>query len=284
MRKIVIALAVTALALLLVVGTALAATPAQPGEAKVWIGILPANITSKLAQRFGLSQTEGVVVAAVTPKSPAAVAGVKVGDVLTAVNGVAVKTAQDVQTEFAKHKVGDEIALTIVRGGATQTIKATAAAAPARLQRLGKIVERLRQKFDNNYGSTHTHKDANGNVVATSSIPGVVTAISATSITITPNNPESRGGPFTIDGSTRIVTGRGGATTDNIKAGDKVIVVVIADGTHAEAISKPSLVSKLRQFVRPSGGGLMFQRPGADQNGLRRFRQLQQQPRLGIGT
>jgi membrane-associated protease RseP (regulator of RpoE activity) len=264
MRRIAIALASAVLALLVVAGTALAATSAQADAAKVWIGILPVNITSKLAERFSLGQTEGVIVAAVTPESPAAAAGVKVGDVLAAINGVAVKTAQDARAEIAKSKPGDEVALTIVRAGSSRTIKITAAAAPAKAQPLKQLIQRLQRKFENNYGSAHTYKDAGGQVVTANSIPGVVTAISATSITLTPNNPQSRGGPFTIDGSTRIVSGRRGATIDNIKTGDKVVVVVIADSTHAEAISKVSPASVLRQLPQ-----------------LRQFRQQRQQPRAG---
>ena len=52
-----------------------------------WIGVQIQNVTADLADDLGLKQTTGALVAAAQKDSPAAAAGVKSGDVITAVDG-----------------------------------------------------------------------------------------------------------------------------------------------------------------------------------------------------
>ena len=59
-----------------------------------WIGVEAQEITSELAESFGLPDTEGALIAGVVRGSPADVAGVRPGDVLLAVSGKAVKDPQ----------------------------------------------------------------------------------------------------------------------------------------------------------------------------------------------
>ena len=117
MKKLfVVVLAVLALALVLGSGAVWAATGAAaptspvPGAAtpqvttdQAWLGIGVADLTTKLSQALGITGTQGVAVTTVTANSPAATAGVMKGDVVTAVNGTAVKTAQDVVDQVRKN-------------------------------------------------------------------------------------------------------------------------------------------------------------------------------------
>jgi membrane-associated protease RseP (regulator of RpoE activity) len=272
MKKLILVLAAVVLAVLALAGTALASTGSAPAssevlaaatptaaEGKAWLGASVVNLTAKLAERFKLSQKEGVIVSAVTAKGPAAAAGVKVGDLVSAVNGVAVKTPRDVIEQIGKAKPGDTVTLNITRGAETLSIKVTAGTAPARLGRLAlpNVPPELKgalegvplaERFSHNYGSTRTYKDKDGNVKTVYAIPGVVTAISPTSITITPNNPQGRAGPFAIDGVTRIVAGARRIGSDAIAVGDKVIVSVLGDSSHAMTITK------VQQAQAPQGG------------------------------
>jgi putative serine protease PepD len=50
---------------------------------------------------------------------------VKVGDVITAVDGSTVASAEKLRAIIAGHKPGDSITLTVRRSGSTQTLKAT---------------------------------------------------------------------------------------------------------------------------------------------------------------
>jgi putative serine protease PepD len=67
----------------------------------------------------------GVRVGDVSAGSGAAAAGIKAGDVVTAVDGTAVKTAESLRAVIAAHKPGDKLDLTILRNGSSKTISVT---------------------------------------------------------------------------------------------------------------------------------------------------------------
>ena len=67
----------------------------------------------------------GVTVSAVSAGSGAASAGLKAGDVITAVNGTKVTTAEKLRAIIAGDKPGDKVTLTITRNGSSQTLTAT---------------------------------------------------------------------------------------------------------------------------------------------------------------
>jgi putative serine protease PepD len=69
--------------------------------------------------------TAGVRVTTIEPKSAAADAGVKVGDVITGVDSTQVTTPEALRAAIASHKPGDTITLTIRRNGGMQTLQAT---------------------------------------------------------------------------------------------------------------------------------------------------------------
>jgi putative serine protease PepD len=67
----------------------------------------------------------GVTVSQVSSGSAAASAGLKSGDVITAVDGTTVATAEKLRAIIAGHKPGDSVTLTITRSGSSQTLTAT---------------------------------------------------------------------------------------------------------------------------------------------------------------
>ena len=67
---------------------------------------------------------DGAQVAAVTPGSPAHRAGLQQGDVITEVEGEPAN-ADDVRRAVAEREPGDELELTVVRDGETETVTAT---------------------------------------------------------------------------------------------------------------------------------------------------------------
>jgi putative serine protease PepD len=74
-----------------------------------------------------LSTTSGntVTVGDVSSGSGAAAAGVKSGDVIVAVDGTTVASAEKLRAIIAGHKPGDKITLTVKRNGSTQELTAT---------------------------------------------------------------------------------------------------------------------------------------------------------------
>ncbi len=67
----------------------------------------------------------GLYVAQVQPGGPAESAGIKTGDVITAVSNKKVTTLDDMQKQISKHKVGETITMTVVRDGKTINAKVT---------------------------------------------------------------------------------------------------------------------------------------------------------------
>ena len=67
----------------------------------------------------------GVVVAGVAAGSPAANAGIEKGDIITQFNGTAVTGYTVFNSEKMKYSPGDEVTLTVYRGGKTHSVKIT---------------------------------------------------------------------------------------------------------------------------------------------------------------
>jgi putative serine protease PepD len=71
------------------------------------------------------TQAGGVKVASVEPGSAAAKAGLKVGDVVLAVDGKTVKSSDQLRAAIAAHEPGDKVTLRISRSGHDRTVGVT---------------------------------------------------------------------------------------------------------------------------------------------------------------
>jgi serine protease Do/serine protease DegQ len=90
-------------------------------------GILGVNIysvTPEIAKQFGLTDSSGALVAGVTPGSSADKAGVKTGDIITSVNGAAMRNAGDLRNAIGLLRVGDKVDIELLRDG--KVLKVTA--------------------------------------------------------------------------------------------------------------------------------------------------------------
>ena len=88
------------------------------------IGISTMQLTKQLADYFGIADGKGVLVTSVSEDGPAAKAGIRAGDVITAVDGEKIEAAGDLSRSINKKKDGD-VTLTIVRNKSQQTIRVT---------------------------------------------------------------------------------------------------------------------------------------------------------------
>jgi serine protease DegS len=83
-----------------------------------WIGIDPEDFSNEQASQFGLVQG-GVVLVRLDPNGPGLQAGLNAGDIITAFDGTAVKSSQDILVRIASTSPGATIRLTGLRGRAT---------------------------------------------------------------------------------------------------------------------------------------------------------------------
>ena len=88
------------------------------------IGVSTVELTKQLADYFGITGGRGVLVTAVVEDGPAAKAGIKAGDVITAVDGEAIDSPGDIARVIGKKKEG-EVTLTVVRNKSQQTFRVT---------------------------------------------------------------------------------------------------------------------------------------------------------------
>jgi membrane-associated protease RseP (regulator of RpoE activity) len=88
------------------------------------IGVSTVALTKQLADYFGIADGRGVLVTNVSENGPAAKAGVKAGDVITAVDGEAIDSPGDISRVIGRKKEGD-VTVTVVRNRSQQTFRVT---------------------------------------------------------------------------------------------------------------------------------------------------------------
>lgn len=88
------------------------------------IGVSAALLTKQLADYFGVAQGKGVLLTDVRDESPAARAGLKAGDVVTAVDGEAIANQAELSRAINRKTEGD-ITLTIIRNRSQLNINVT---------------------------------------------------------------------------------------------------------------------------------------------------------------
>src|SRR5438067_788701 len=88
------------------------------------LGVGIQEITSDLARSLGLENVHGVLVNSVDRDGPAERAGIHTGDIITAVNGSRVDSANALRNHIAGTGPGSTVTLTILRDGHEQQLRA----------------------------------------------------------------------------------------------------------------------------------------------------------------
>jgi membrane-associated protease RseP (regulator of RpoE activity) len=87
-----------------------------------YLGVALTDLTPELRTHFGVPEDSGVMVAKVEPGSPAEKAGIRVGDILTAIDGKAVKSSWDVGGKIRGYDDGQQVPIEVWRNGKAQNI------------------------------------------------------------------------------------------------------------------------------------------------------------------
>jgi serine protease Do/serine protease DegQ len=88
------------------------------------LGVTTQDLTPDLAKNLGVSVTEGAVIVAVEKGSAADQAGLRAKDVVTAVNERPIRASSELRNRIGLVPVGEEVAMTVLRGGSQVRVRA----------------------------------------------------------------------------------------------------------------------------------------------------------------
>ena len=116
-----------------------------------WLGVQIQPVSKEIAESIGLENARGAIVALTQEDSPAKTAGIKPGDVITAVNGKKIKGPRALSREIGKISPDSEAIVTLWRDGAAKDVtlklgkleEANTAGRPQRSKRSLKSLARI---------------------------------------------------------------------------------------------------------------------------------------------
>ena len=87
------------------------------------LGVTVQDLTPELSKAFGMELNQGAVIAQVAPDSAADRAGLKAGDVVTAINDKPIHSSNELRNTIGLLAVGEPVTLAVLRAGKPLTIK-----------------------------------------------------------------------------------------------------------------------------------------------------------------
>lgn len=99
--------------------------------ARGWLGVIIQEVSSDLAESFGLDRPRGALVSQVTPASPAEKAGLQASDVILSFAGKAVEDSSDLPRMVGMTKPGVKVPVQVWRRGALKEIYVVLGELPA---------------------------------------------------------------------------------------------------------------------------------------------------------
>jgi serine protease Do len=184
-----------------------------------WLGVQIQPVTPDIAESLGLKRAEGALVAEPQPDSPATKAGIKAGDVITAVNGQDVKGANDLARKVAEMAPGATADLTVMRNNEQQSVKVT----------LGKMPESRQAKASGSEEEDHAGMPKLGLSLAPA---GSVEGAGGAGVVVTGVQPESVAAEHGFE-TGDVILDVGGHTVANPSDVRKAVQDAQSGGKHA---------------------------------------------------
>ena len=95
-----------------------------------WLGVKGDTVSADIARSLGLSRPQGLIITEVYPQGPGARAGLREGDVVTAVDGAEINDQGGLNFRVGTKSPNETVAVTILRDGRTQTLNARVSPLP----------------------------------------------------------------------------------------------------------------------------------------------------------
>lgn len=96
-----------------------------------WLGVAMQDLTEPLAEKLGVPEARGAIVASVVPDSPAKHAGIQRGDVIVKWGEHAIVDSNDLRSRVAQAKVDSKVPVTLYRDGQKREVTVAVSERPA---------------------------------------------------------------------------------------------------------------------------------------------------------
>lgn len=92
---------------------------------RAWLGVYIQEVTQEIAEKFGLEQNQGALVADIAPNSPAERAGLSRGDIILRIDGKEIQGVAELQKTVRSYHPGDRVTVEVWRDKKTITFEVT---------------------------------------------------------------------------------------------------------------------------------------------------------------
>ncbi len=106
-----------------------------------WLGVKGESVSADIARSLGLARPQGLLVTDVYSGGPASRAGLREGDVITAVDGAEINDQGGLNFRVGTKSPNDTVAVTVVRDGRSQTLNARVQPLPGNAQNNGAVIQ-----------------------------------------------------------------------------------------------------------------------------------------------
>ncbi|MEJ2151026.1 MAG: PDZ domain-containing protein, partial [Chloroflexota bacterium] len=97
-----------------------------------FLGVYAQNLTASLAKQFDMpADSRGALITGVESNSPASRAGIRVGDIITSVEGKRITSSRDLMMQVEGTSPGTKVSIGILRDGTKETLPATLGQLPS---------------------------------------------------------------------------------------------------------------------------------------------------------
>ena len=200
-----------------------------------WIGVQIQPVTPDIADSLGLKKAEGALVAEPQANGPAAKAGIESGDVITSVNGEAVKDARELARTIGGFPPGTAVKLNVLHKGQDKAVNLT----------LGQLPNTQEAKADND-----SDNDNGGSATRGTDVPKL-------GLTVAPANSVAGAGKEGV--VITEVDPKSAAAERGFKEGDVILEVggksVASAGDVRDAMNAARTDNKNSVLMRVKSGG-----------------------------
>ncbi len=104
-----------------------------------WLGIVMGELTADLAASFGYEGRRGILIDDLDPAGPAARAGLRVGDIITQIDGYEVRDMAFLRNQVAQRRPGTKVRLNVFRDGKHERVDVSLGTLPGEKARVRPI-------------------------------------------------------------------------------------------------------------------------------------------------